>query len=125
APTEVNHLNINRVIDIYADTDGRDLGSVSAEIGKRLEGKKWPEGYTANTRGEIASMQESFRGLAFGFGLAVVLIYFVMVPLFRSFVSPVIVMLALPLGLAGVLWILLLTGTTFNIQSFMGTIFMI
>src|SRR5229473_6334437 len=125
APTEVNHLNINRVIDIYADTDGRDIGSVSAEIGKRLEGRKWPEGYAVNTRGEAASMRESFRGLALGFGLAVVLIYFVMVPLFRSFLSPVIVMLALPLGLAGVLWILFLTGTTFNIQSFMGTMFMI
>src|SRR5258708_16197200 len=90
-----------------------------------MEGRKWPEGYAVYLRGEVAFMQESFRGLGLGFGFAVVLIYFVMVPLFRSFLSPVIVMLALPLGLAGVLWILFLTGTTFNIQSFMGTIFMI
>ena len=70
-------------------------------------------------------MRESFAGLTFGFALAVVLIYFVMVVLFRSFLDPVIVMLAVPLGLIGVLWILFLTGTTINIQSFMGTIFMI
>jgi multidrug efflux pump subunit AcrB len=76
-------------------------------------------------RGEVASMRESFGGLAFGFGLAVVLIYFVMVALFRSFLDPLIVMLSVPLGLTGVLWILYLTGTTLNVQSFMGTIFMI
>jgi multidrug efflux pump subunit AcrB len=70
-------------------------------------------------------MRESFRGLAFGFLLAVVLIYFVMVPLFRSFLDPLIVMLAVPLGLIGVLAILFATGTTVNIQSFMGTIFMV
>ncbi len=70
-------------------------------------------------------MRESFRGLAFGFLLAVVLIYFVMVPLFRSFRDPLIVMLAVPLGLIGVLAILFATGTTLNIQSFMGTIFMV
>jgi HAE1 family hydrophobic/amphiphilic exporter-1 len=76
-------------------------------------------------RGEVASMRESFQGLTFGFILAVVLIYFVMVPQFRTFLDPVIVMLAFPLGLIGVLWILFLTGTTLNVQSFMGTIFMV
>ncbi|MFN8006804.1 MAG: efflux RND transporter permease subunit [Terriglobia bacterium] len=70
-------------------------------------------------------MGESFQGLTFGFVLAVVLIYFVMVPQFRGYVDPVIVMLAFPLGLIGVLWMLFLTGTTLNIQSFMGTIFMV
>jgi multidrug efflux pump subunit AcrB len=113
------------VIDVYADVDGRDVGSVSSEIEERLAGKKWPEGYFVRMRGEVASMRESFRGLAFGFALAVVLIYFVMVPLFRSFLDPLVVMLAVPLGLAGVLWILFGTGTTLNIQSFMGTIFMV
>jgi multidrug efflux pump subunit AcrB len=125
APAEVNHYNISRVIDVFADVDGRDVGSVSAEIERRLAGKKWPEGYTVSMRGEVSSMRESFRGLAFGFLLAVVLIYFVMVPLFRSFRDPLIVMLAVPLGLIGVLGILYATNTTLNIQSFMGTIFMI
>jgi len=125
APTEVSHHNISRVIDVFADIDGRDVGSVSAAIEKKLAQKKWPEGYTVSMRGEVSSMRESFRGLAFGFLLAVVLIYFVMVPLFRSFLDPLIVMLAVPLGLIGVLAILFATGTTMNIQSFMGTIFMV
>jgi multidrug efflux pump subunit AcrB len=125
APTEVSHHNISRVIDVFTDLDGRDVGSVSAEIEKKLARKKWPEGYTVSMRGEVSSMRESFRGLAFGFLLAIVLIYFVMVPLFRSFRDPLIVMLAVPLGLIGVLAILFATGTTLNIQSFMGTIFMV
>ncbi|MGI8743437.1 MAG: efflux RND transporter permease subunit [Bryobacteraceae bacterium] len=125
APTEVSHHNISRVIDVFADLDGRDVGSVSADIEKKLAQKKWPEGYTVSMRGEVSSMRESFRGLAFGFLLAVVLIYFVMVPLFRSFLDPLIVMLAVPLGLIGVLGILFATGTTLNIQSFIGTIFMV
>jgi multidrug efflux pump subunit AcrB len=125
APTEVSHHNISRVIDVFADVDGRDVGSVSAEIEKRLAQKKWPEGYTVSMRGEVSSMRESFRGLSFGFLLAIALIYFVMVPLFRSFRDPIIVMLAVPLGLIGVIAILFVTGTTLNIQSFMGTIFMV
>src|SRR5260370_19392691 len=90
-----------------------------------VKGSRWSEGEGVTSRCGGASIEESFRSLALGFGFAVILIYFVMVPLFRSFLSPVIVMLALPLGLVGVLSILFLTGTTFNIQSFMGTIFMI
>jgi multidrug efflux pump subunit AcrB len=125
APAEVSHHNISRVIDVFADVEGRDIGSVSAEIEKKLADKKWPEGYTVNMRGEVASMRESFRGLAFGFLLAVVLIYFAMVPLFRSSLDPLVVMLAVPLGLIGVLVMLYATGTTLNMQSFMGTIFMV
>ncbi len=125
APAEINHRNISRVIDVYSNVNGRDIGSVASEIESKLAGRKWPEGYFVHIRGEVASMRESFGGLAFGFALAVVLIYFVMVTLFRSFLDPLIVMLAVPLGIIGVLWILLATGTTLNIQSFMGTIFMV
>ncbi len=125
APTEINHRNITRVIDVYANVEGRDIGSVAKEIANKLAGKKWPEGYFVRMRGEAASMRESFGGLTFGFALAVLLIYFVMVVLFRSFLDPLIVMLAVPLGIIGVLCMLFATGTTLNIQSFMGTIFMI
>ena len=125
APTEIAHLNIGRVTDIYADVDGRDIGSVAADIDRKLAGKQWPEGYRVDIRGEVASMRESFGGMRFGFAMAVVLIYFVMVALFRSFLDPLIVMLSVPLGLIGVVWILWATDTTLNIQSFMGTIFMI
>jgi len=125
APTEVTHLNISRVTDIFADVDGRDIGAVAKDIDTKLAGRKWPEGYRVDVRGEAASMRESFGGLMFGFGMAVIFVYFVMVALFRSFLDPFIVMLAVPLGLVGVVWILWATDTTLNIQSFMGTIFMI
>ena len=125
APTEINHVNITRVIDVFANVEGRDIGSAAAEVEEKLKDKTWPEGYFVQIRGEAESMRESFGGLTFGFGLAVVLIYFVLVSLFRSFLDPLIVMLAVPLGLVGVLWILFATGTTLNVQSFMGTIFMI
>ena len=125
APTEIAHLNIGRVTDIYADVDGRDIGGVAADVEQKLAGKQWPEGYRVDMRGEVASMRESFGGMRFGFALAVVLVYFVMVALFRSFLDPLIVMLSVPLGLIGVVWILWATDTTLNIQSFMGTIFMI
>jgi multidrug efflux pump subunit AcrB len=125
APTEVTHVNISRVTDVFANVDGRDVGGVAADIARGLAEIEVPEGYSITLRGETQSMAESFGGLTLGFGLAMVLVYFVMVALFRSFLDPFIVMLAVPLGLVGVLWILWATGTTLNIQSFMGTIFMI
>ncbi len=125
APTEVTHVNISRVTDVYANVDGRDVGGVAADIERGLAQIEAPEGYSITLRGETESIAESFGGLTLGFALAVVLVYFVMVALFRSFLDPFIVMLSVPLGLVGVLWILWATGTTLNIQSFMGTIFMI
>ncbi len=76
-------------------------------------------------RGEVASMRESFSSLGFGMILAGILIYLIMVAQFRSFLDPFIVMFAVPLGIIGVLAILAATGTTLNVQSFMGVIFMI
>ncbi|MBI4578904.1 MAG: efflux RND transporter permease subunit, partial [Planctomycetes bacterium] len=142
APAEINHLNINRVTDIFVNVQGRDIGFVAAEIEKGLDAlraemaqedeaavkadqpKPW-EGYRVDMRGEVASMKESFASLGFGLALASVLVYLVMVAQFRSFVDPFIVMFAVPLGLVGVLATLFLTGTTINIQSFMGVIFMV
>jgi multidrug efflux pump subunit AcrB len=142
APAEINQLNINRVTDIFVNVQGRDVGSIAAEIeegiaGLRVEmasedqaaaaaGKPKPwEGYRIYMRGEVASMKESFASLGFGLALASVLVYLVMVAQFRSFVDPFIVMFAVPLGLIGVLVTLYITNTTINIQSFMGVIFMV
>jgi multidrug efflux pump subunit AcrB len=86
--------------------------------------KPW-EGYRIHVRGEVASMRESFAGLAFGLVLASILVYLVMVSQFRSFVDPFIVMFSVPLGLIGVLAMLWATNTTVNIQSFIGVIFMV
>jgi multidrug efflux pump subunit AcrB len=148
---EVNHVALARVINIYANVDGRDVGSVARDIERVLS--RWGQrntptagsssdvaswappdprnpgqplaGYTVRMRGEVASMTESFRSLGFGMILAGVLIYLIMVAQFRSFLDPFIIMFAVPLGIVGVLAMLAATQTTLNVQSFMGVIFMI
>jgi len=148
---EVSHVALGRVVDVYANVDGRDVGSVAADIERLLSqwGQRvapaagassavvaWtppdpqaPEqglsGYTVKMRGEVSSMKESFRSLGFGMVLSSVLIYLIMVAQFRSFLDPFIIMFAVPLGIIGVLLMLFLTGTTLNVQSFMGVIFMV
>src|SRR5262249_30534251 len=82
-------------------------------------------GYTVRMRGEVASMQESFTSLGFGLLLATALIYLIMTAQFRSFLDPFIILFAVPLGIIGVLVTLFLTGTTINVQSFLGVIFMV
>jgi multidrug efflux pump subunit AcrB len=148
SPVEVSHLNLARIFNLYANVSGRDVGAVAADIQKKLStwGKpvvsatstvpSWEvpdrqhpgrtlSGFTVRMRGEVTSMQESFASLAFGLLLAAVLIYLIMVAQFRSFLDPFIIMFAVPLGLIGVLVTLYLTGTTVNVQSFMGVIFMV
>jgi len=122
---EVNHLNITRVTDIYVNVDGRDVGAVASEIDKRLADIRVPPGYTVHMRGEVSTMRESFRSLGLGLGLAGMLVYLVMVVQFQSFRDPLVVLFAVPLGLTGVLFMLLVTGTPFSIQALMGIIMMI
>jgi multidrug efflux pump subunit AcrB len=129
--TEVAHYNIQRVYNIHVEVQGRDVGSVAAEIEARLA--ELESGFTAKMkkehpialRGEVAGMKTSFAGLGFGLVLAVVTVYLIMVPQFRSFLDPFLVLFAVPMGLAGVLWVLYLTGTTLNIQSYIGAIMMV
>lgn len=125
APLEVAHRSIARVTDVYANVAGRDIGTVAADIQKCLEQLPLPAGYSVVMRGEIQSMRESFAGLGFGLVMAVALVYLVMVAQFRSFLDPLIILMAVPLGVVGVIAILLLTGTMLNIQSYIGTIFMV
>jgi len=125
APLEVEHRSITRVTDIYANVSGRDIASVANDIQKRLGGIHVPSGYRMAMRGEIESMRESFAGLFFGLLMAMALVYLVMVAQFRSFLDPLIVLVTVPLSLPGTILILLLTGTTVNIQSFIGTIFLV
>lgn len=130
APLEINHRNITRVTDVYVNVQGRGVGSVAADIGKYIntiqnDRSLVPEGYFIHMRGEVQAMQESFQSLGFGFVLAVVLVYLVMVFQFRSFLDPFVVMFAVPLGLIGVAAMLFFTGTSLNIQSLMGSIMMV
>ncbi len=123
--SEVNHLNITRVVDVYVNAEGRDVGSVAADIERRLAEIKVPPGYSIRMRGEVSSMRESFGSLGLGLALAALLVYLVMVVQFQSFRDPLIVLFAVPLGLIGVLLMLLVTRTPFSIQSLMGIVMMI
>ncbi len=130
AYSEINHLNITRVTDVFVNVRGRDVGSVAGAIERYIENIKndrsqVPEGYYVQMRGEVKAMRESFKSLGFGFVLAVVLVYLVMIVEFRSFLDPFIVMFAVPLGLIGVAWMLFLTHTFLSIQSMMGIIMMV
>jgi len=125
APAEVSHVNITRVMDVYANVSGRDVGSVARDIERAVADLRLPAGYTIQMRGDVANMRESFATMGFGLLLAAALVYLIMVVQFRSFVDPLVIIAAVPLGLMGVLWMLWLTGTTLNIQSLMGIILMI
>lgn len=127
APIEVNHLNLQRVTDVFANVEGRDIGSAAAEIELKLAElrKTLPEGYKIVMRGEVKSMRDSFGSLGLGLALAILLVYLVIVPLLRSFKLPLITIAVIPLGLIGVTAMLLATGTYLNIQSMMGIIMMV
>src|SRR6266542_2538120 len=130
AYSEINHLNITRVTDVFVNVHGRDVGSVAGDIERYIDKitndrAQVPEGYPIQMRGEVQSMRESFKSLGFGFVLAVVLVYLVMIVQFRSFLDPFIVMFAVPLGLIGVALMLFLTNTYLSIQSAMGIIMMV
>jgi multidrug efflux pump subunit AcrB len=135
APAEITHLNITRMIDIFINVaHGFDVGRVSAAVDRVLEearsrivdGEKLiPDGFRVFQAGEFATFRASSASFAFGFALAAVLVYLVLVVLFRSFREPFVIILSVPLGLIGAGWIFLATGTTLNIQSFMGMILMV
>src|SRR5437762_5303210 len=130
AYSEINHLNITRVTDVFVNVRGRDVGSVVGDIERYVDNIKndraqVPEGYSIQMRGEVKTMHEPFTSLGFGFLLAIVLVYLVMIVEFRSFLDPFIVMFAVPLGLIGVAWMLFLTHTFLSIQSMMGIIMMV
>ncbi|MBI3726622.1 efflux RND transporter permease subunit [bacterium] len=128
APSEVNHLALSRVSDLYANVRGRDVGSVAREVEAvvsevKKDPKVVPPGYFVETRGEVQSMRESFKSLGWGAMLAAVLIYLVLVAQFRNFRDPLVIMASVPLGLIGVVAILFVTGTTLNVQSLLGIVF--
>jgi len=129
ADVELNHAGLRRVTNVLVNTEGRDIGGLAGDIDGvirqlREEGAV-PEGVRVEMRGEFARMQESFRSLGGGLALASILVFLMMAPLFRSFLSPLIIMFTVPLGLIGVLTTLYLTGTTLNVQSEMGVIFLV
>lgn len=125
AAVEVNHSALQRVFNVMVNTENRDIGSVAADINRQLAQLEVPRGVRVELLGEYARMNESFRSLGGGLALASILVYLLMVPLMRSFVIPLIIMVTVPLGLIGVLTLLNVTGTTLNVQSQMGVIFLV
>ncbi len=125
APTEVDHYQFRRVIDIYVRTAGEDLSRVANRIDKIVAETKLPLNVRVTMRGMVQGMRDSFRSFAFGLGLALVLLYLVLVAQFRSFVDPVIILLAVPPGLIGVIAVMNTTDTTLNVMSLMGLVMLV
>ncbi len=120
----VNHYNVQPLYDIYANVQDRDLGAVAGEVDRVLAEftPKLPKGSFLETRGQVATMRSSFAGLAVGLVFAIVLVYFVMVVNFQSWLDPFIILMALPGALAGIVLMLYVTQTTLNVPSLMGAI---
>jgi multidrug efflux pump subunit AcrB len=150
APVEVNHVSLARVFDVLINTEKRDIGNVARDLQKRLkqlQREEWsrqnqqsapqhlveaktgalrfPNGMRVSLKGEYSRMTASFSSLGYGLAMAAILVYLLLVALFRSYLGPFIIMFTVPLGLIGVLCALFLTRTTLNVQSEMGVIFLV
>jgi len=122
APTEMDHTQIRRVMDIYVRPQGEDLGRIGMDIQAIVDSSNPPPGVEVSLTGSIASMNASFRSFAIGLTLSILLLYLILVAQFRSFTDPFIILLALPPGITGVIVTLLLWGTTLNVMSLMGVV---
>ncbi|HKS80285.1 MAG TPA: efflux RND transporter permease subunit [Candidatus Acidoferrales bacterium] len=121
-PSEVDHYQTERVIDVYVAPSGEDLGRVSKEVEKVVAGTHIPPNLRVNIRGLVNTMNASFRSFGFGLILSFLLVYLVLVAQFSSFIDPFLIVLAIPTGLVGVMLTLAFTSTTLNIQSLMGIV---
>jgi len=121
-PTEVDHYQLQRSIDIYVAPTGEDIGGPQREISKIISHTQLPPNTRVDVRGLVLTMQSSFKSFGLGLFLAVLLVYLILVAQFSSFVDPFLIVLAVPTGLIGVVLTLALTGTTLNIQSLMGVV---
>lgn len=120
----VNHYNVQPTFDVYANVQGRDLGGVAREIDRVIAEMqpKLPRGTSIVMRGQVESMRSSFVGLGFGLLFAILLVYFLMVVNFQSWLDPFIILMALPGALSGILWMLFVSQTTISVPSLMGAI---
>jgi multidrug efflux pump subunit AcrB len=123
-PLVTSQLNIRPVFDVHADVQGRDLYSVSQDIDRVIESNRPPaeKAMHVTLSGQVETMRESYSGLFSGIALAVVLIYLFLVINFQSWIDPLIVLLAVPFALSGVMWMLFLTQTHLSVPALMGTL---
>jgi multidrug efflux pump subunit AcrB len=123
-PTEVDHYQLRRVIDVYVMPASETLVGVSHDVNKILEGISKPKNVRIEVRGAVVRMNQSFTRFAIGLLLSIVLVYLILMAQFTSFVDPFIILMAIPPGLAGVVLTLLVTHSTLNIMSLMGVVMM-
>lgn len=112
-------------MDVYVATSNEDLGKVLKAVNKTISQTTLPEGVRVKVRGSVQGMQASFKSFGLGLILSVLLVYLILVAQFKSWVDPLVILLAVPTGLTGVLLTLLLTGTTLNVMSLMGIVMMV
>ncbi|WOL29832.1 efflux RND transporter permease subunit [Pseudomonas fragi] len=124
SPAVVTHYNIQPTLDLYANIQGRDLGSVAADVQKVIDGAAnlRPKGAIISLHGQIDALHEAFSGLSFGLLGAVVLIYLLIVVNFQSWLDPFVIITALPAALAGIVWMLFLSGTSLSVPALTGAI---
>jgi multidrug efflux pump subunit AcrB len=125
SPTEIDHYQIQRIVDIYVNPAGEDLGRLANGVRGVIADAKLPPNIRIAMRGMVQGMQASFQSFGLGLILALVLLYLILVAQFRSFTDPMLILLAVPPGLTGVLLALYATGTTLNVQSLMGIVMMV
>jgi multidrug efflux pump subunit AcrB len=123
-PTNITHYNIARTIDVQAGVDGADLASVASGVQKLIDEvrPKVPRGSTILLTGQPQAMNASFNGLGIGIVAAVILVYLLMAVNFQSWTEPLVILMALPGTLAGIVWGLFVTGTTLSVPALMGTL---
>jgi multidrug efflux pump subunit AcrB len=124
-PETIDHFNLQRTMDVMFGVAGNDLGAVARTVEEKLGGLDLPKDVTVDLKGELGSLRATIRGFAVTLPLAVLLVYLVMVGLFRSYLDPLVILASVPLGFIGVVWMLLLTDTSVNLESLIGSLMMI
>ncbi len=121
-PTEIHRLNQERIVSISGEVTGRDMGSVIRDLQVKLRGVQLPADFSIEVGGDYHEQQESFHELRWGLLLALVLVYMVMAGQFESLRDPLLIMFSMPLAVVGIMLSLWVTGSTFNVNSFIGII---
>jgi multidrug efflux pump subunit AcrB len=124
-PTEVDHYQLRRVIDVYVSPAGEDLGSLATKVDKVIANTTLPGNVRVTMRGSVEGMRQSFKSFAIGLGLSIILVYLILMAQFASVKDPFLILLAVPPGFTGVILFLLITRTTVNVMSLMGVMMMV
>jgi multidrug efflux pump subunit AcrB len=124
-PTEIDHYQIQRAIDVYVTPTGEDLGRITSSIRDILAKTQIPGDVRVNLRGMVQGMEASFKSFARGFLISFLLLFLILTAQFKSFIDPFLIMLAIPMGFVGVLLILPLTHSTLNVMSLMGVLMLV